>query len=364
MEKLKSKINRLLKNKQGIRVSDLKHFAKERGIDPKLVNLALNQCFPFIQNKPWITKKPSRAYLTTRVTSLGSIQCDIGYFNKVPPFKKPANIKAFIIFIDILSRRIWLEIIYNSRGAEDVLNSMKRFLERYKREFKKYPFSLTSDMEGSLTSKRVMSFFNKNNIELLTLENSLHKCYFCENYINQLKRLYFMLINDTNKKNEKKPMYKMLPILENALNGRFIIIDGHMTKFKPKNLNFKNYKQFLKTACDLNPALEYSSYTYRCDGYNFGFETDNLVYIKLNDIQTGKQINDRLSTRSISKKVFKIKKLFLYAAKDMKLTPGAICEQVYPKMRNKISKNKFFFNTSSLVLVPNSKRKEVLKLLK
>ena len=346
----------------GVRARDIYTFAKKKNIDPSVVKESLNKTFPFIQNKAYSgNKNPSRNYLTTRVYNFGFLMADLSYFG-ADYGPTPKNIIGFVLMVDILSHRCWVELLKKNKSAKAFVTTFKKLIKRYTTDTKQSINTISTDMEMSVNSKEFKKFiFEKNKIDLVLFENTKKKSYFSELFIQIFKRLYIQNKTAWSGKGRYPPMFKKLGDLEKTINNRPIYIDGKVSEFKPSTLKKNNLDRYLEKINQADHSKYVSNFYYRSDFYKFKFEIGDLCFVKLNTIVPANILKYRGTNRSISKKIFKVEKLFLYVSKQMVLNPAACCSQIYPKRKkNILGNNIFFFPTNNLVKVPTSMEKDIL----
>ena len=282
----------------------------------------------------------------------------MGYFPKEVSGKTPNNVKGFILACDILSKCIYVEILYRSKKSDSMISCFRRLLSRYKKKMKKYPTTISSDLEPSVLSYNFKKYIcQKKKIQLVYFFNSNRKAYMAENKIGQIKKLYFQNIEGVKK---PKPMYKLIKQLETTLNKRNIYINNVKTNYKPSTINYGNVKKFIYLKEKLDPVSKYSNFIYRSDFYNFPVKLNSFVFVKLNSIKVDEAIKFKKSIKSLSNKLFVVRRLFLYLSKNFTLSPGALCSKYGIKYKkNFLTKDLFFFPCKSLVSVPLSMIKDI-----
>ena len=355
-KKIYKKINYNLKNNQGIRALDIYDYGKKKNLDFLTVKKAINQSLPYLYNKSY-TKSNKRDYQSIRIYSLGFLHADIAFFPKSAG-RTPKNIVGFVVMVDILSHRCFTELIYNNKSSDSLIKTFKKLINQYEKVIKRPINAISFDRDLSFTSIKFKTFITKKKgIELILFENSRNKSFMSELYIGQLKRLYTQNKIAAEIGGKKyPPMYKVLRVLEVSLNNRYLYINGKKTNYKPSTVTYKNLNEYLEVLKKLYPKRNISNFVYRSDFYKFKFNVGDLVYSKLNSITPLNTLKNRGTSRSISKKIFIIKKLFLYVSKNHYLTPAALCAQMYPVRKgNSINKNPnlFFFKTYDLIKVPD-----------
>ena len=358
MDKIKRKINRDLKNGNGISSVELYNFAKKRNINKNVVRKALRETPAYINNLPYTDRKnPRRRYMPLRINSLGNLQIDIGYFGQTPGMKAPKNIVGFLIAVDVLSRNVWTEIITNDKSAESLIRAFKKFLKVYTNDMKKNPVCISTDLEGGFTSRKFQEFcYKKNNIQIVYFTDSKTKSMMAEQKILALKRLYNQLYVAKNGK--IKPMFKIIKKLCDVLNNRFISINNKETPYKSKNIKYNNFKSWLNYLNYTDYVRQFDVYIYRSDFYNFdGLKIGDYVRVKLNMSKLS-QKPVRRSNQTLTSKIYRIDKLFLYLTKEKTLSPGCLCSTYTKakKTKSNIPINKTFFNIRSLVVVKPPKK--------
>ena len=147
-------------------------------------------------------------------------------------------------------------------------------------------------------------------------------------------------------------IFLVIQELANALNNRFIEINGTLTSFKPNKINEKNLNSFIAILQEKNPAYYFSDYVVDASDHEFPFKVGDLVYIKLKSLSDGKLTKIKRSERSITKRIYKISDLFLYISKALLINEGALISQVYPRRLRNIKNNLSFFKVTDLIAVP------------
>ena len=220
---LQSKIKLWLDSGYGIRGADVYEFAKENNISLLEAKEALQSTLPYLETKHYNDRLSLRRnFMKTLSYGLGYLHMDLGRFPLDD--RTPKSVKGFLCFTDILSSRIWISILRNSKSASAFQNSVKRFLEEYKRDMNGHtPLSIACDLEPSMLSEKIKRFFKRKRMKLIFFRFSKNKAFFSENSILRLKTLYSQL----EKNNPKiKCMYKLIEELKEALNGRPKLIRG------------------------------------------------------------------------------------------------------------------------------------------
>ena len=221
---LQSKIKFWLDSGYGIRGADVYGFAKEHNITLTEAKEALQSTLPYLKTKHYNDKLSTRRnFMKTLSYCLGFIHMDLGRFPVDE--RTPKSVKGFLCFTDILSSRIWISILRNSKSASAFQNCVKRFLNEYKRDMNGHtPYSIACDLEPSMLSEKIKRFFKRRRMKLIFFRFSKNKAFFSENSILRLKTLYSQL----EKNNPKmKCMYKSIEKLKEALNSRPKLIRGN-----------------------------------------------------------------------------------------------------------------------------------------
>ena len=353
LQRLKNKISDDLNRGKGVRTGDIYAFAEKNDIKKALVKKALEDTMAFIINKPYGDKlNPRRnSYMPVRCESLGHIFYDLAFFPK--PVGR--GVVGFFIYVELLSNRVYTTLLYHSKNADNCITSFKRFIRLYKRDHGgRLPVSMSSDKEPTLFAEKVRTYFLKKHIEIVYLSANKNKAFIAENKILALKRLYGQLKqNDILRGRRVKAMDRMLPSLTETLNDRFITVNNARGKFKPKNINDGNLKDYLTWLNRVDYIRQFDTYQFRNDVYPFKFHENQLVKFKVSKLSFNVDTFKR-SLQTLSKKTFKVKKKFLFLARSHALSPGYLLESVtVPKKRKSADLEKLTFaKESDLVYIP------------
>ena len=343
IKRLKNKIKDYLKRGKGIFAVDLYTFAKKNGIKKALVKEALESSMPFMINKSYGSKlNPRRNYfMPVRCQTLGHIFFDLAFFPK--PTGK--NIVGFFVYVELLSKRVYTTLLYNSKNADNCIKSFKSFIRKYKNDYDgRVPVSVTSDREPTLFAEKVRNYFLRQKIQIIYLSNNKNKSFMAENRILALKRLYGQMREyDVQNQRRIKPMDRMLQSLTDTLNNRYISINNITGKFKPKTISHRNFKKYIEWLNNVDYIRQFDTYQFRDDVYRFKFEINQPVKFKVSKLSFNVETFKR-SLQSLSNSTFRVKKRFLFLARSHALSPGYLLEAITTlKKRKKADVEKLTF---------------------
>ena len=189
-------------------------------------------------------ERSKHLFIQTRISTLGCIQFDLGFFKKNP----------FAISIDILSRKVFVKKIPNKQFPT---------LKQYFRDLFTEPGftavrKIYSDNEGGLSANNIdnlESEFPGKRWILIGGKNSENKAYFAENSIRNFKREISKACYS-----EKLPIskwYTQIDRVVTKINSK--PLKG--TSFSPQDISRRNLNEFLEELYAGNPHYELALYS-------------------------------------------------------------------------------------------------------
>lgn len=327
--KLGKIIEKYVINFEGFRKSDIIKEASRFGISKFETTEFLKEYYPYAYNRHYVVKlNKSRLYRPITVSNLGQLQCDIMFFSrKYGP--KPKSYFGICVVIDILSRRVYLNILKNNKTATSLIRSLKSIYKRYKKDTRCPIISLSMDNEGATRSYIFKKFIETEQIDFVTFTLSKNKASLVENVIGRIRKLYQQMY--AAKFGKIAPLWQCLRELENGINNRKIILDGKNTDWTPASINKSNVQEYITYVNSKIPAKFFANYTVDSDLYKkYKFNIGDRVRIILKAIKnTGPSFKS--TQQSLTNMIFIVKRRLLYVAANMTLQIGYIVSKEYIK---------------------------------
>ena len=348
MDLIKAEILKQMEHDNGIYSPTLYEFAKKHRIPRTVVTAALADTLGYLENVPYTRRKnPRGQYPSTQgANGLGCIQFDFFYL------VKPIGRLVFgaLVFVDILSKRIWTERIYHDKSAVNMLDGIKRFLKSYRRDMKgHYPYLLMSDRERSFTSRLIREYLvDKQKIQLVFFKRP-NKAFLAERMILSIKRLFlaknFQYVHYKSQIPSLTPIRDMdleLSKLTKELNARPIVCLNKVTPFKHDEINYENQNTLIDYLDRIDPIRVAENFVFRDDVYPFKYAIGD----KVKAIRKSHTF-DKRSQQTLEETIYEVIKRFLFLARNVELSAAYLVTPQFS--RDPRSPNQLLFLESELV---------------
>ena len=194
-------------------------------------------------------ERSQHLFIQTRISTLGSVQFDLGFINMYGK-----HYGAFAIAIDILSRKVFVKKIPNKQFP--TLN--KFFRELFSEPGFTAVRKVYSDNEGGLSERNILSLeteFPGKRWILIGGKNTEHKAYLAENAIRNFKRLISKACSA--EKISLSKWYTQIDRVLSKINSK--PIKG--TSFAPQDISRRNLNDFLDQLYKGHPHYELALYS-------------------------------------------------------------------------------------------------------
>lgn len=310
------------------RVSDVVRHAQATwpGMPVKVIRQVVRTHPAFLQTlhqqKPPLSSRKRRPILAT---TLGYLHGDILFFSVNAHYETPVTFRSgVLIFCDIVSHYVYLEVLRKHRRASEIIHAIKRVLAKHVAAGKDYPVrGISFDQERSLLSNDVQSFLADQNIKFTAFKFSNSKSKMAENSIQRVRSVMASLEQAYN---YSKPWWQLLGQVEATLNRRPIIVEGkRLGNFTPDSINSKNVRQFLDLLHKAEPSLYFGQFNLDDSKYSYKFDIGTRVKIKLSVISSA-VLGIKRSAQHLSDENFIIRHRQLYVCKDLTVGELYTCQ--------------------------------------
>ena len=239
-------------------------------------------------NKPVINKFERKKIIVNYIDEIHS--CDLVDMVKYSRMNK--GYKYIFTNIDIFSKYAWSFPI-KSKKIQDIKPCFEKIFKQRKSKY------IWSDQESSFFSKKMLKFFEDNNVKIYHSYSNL-KAVVIERFNRSLRELMMKEFV----KNNNTVWYNILPELIKKYNNRY----HHTIKMKPINVNKKNEKHIKNTV-----------YNYDITNKKPKFEINDIVRISLKRRELFDKPSANIKWSEELFKIFKINKsnVITYQLKDM-----------------------------------------------
>lgn len=349
VEQLKHWLRQQLQEKSVPRLADVWQYA-QNNVRPKLTKkqvstlLRLHKDYLQVMHQQRAVSR-SRKYRPIITNALGYMHGDIGFFSVNDRYPTPPTFRAgYLVLVDILSRRVYLEVLKKRRNADAVIKALEKILDRVK----DYPIKgISFDLEPSIISKKVQSFLAKNHIKFTPFKFSNTKAKFAENAINRVRKRIEVLEKHALEKTpkEKQTWWKLLRDVEKMLNNKPIMIENALLPFTPAGINPSNVENFIASVQLRSPAQYFGQFNIDPRLVQFKFKIGD--YVKAKTIVTSASVlGDKRSTHQLTKETFIIVHIKPYYTKNQTLGIAYLCKDIEAD-----SANIYEFNEEDLAIV-------------
>jgi hypothetical protein len=285
----------------------------------RVISTAL-RLHPFYHMSSHQMKGPRRLgrYRPIVCNRLGVLHADIGFFSKATrDFETPKMFQSgFLIAKDVLSRFVYLVVLRGNRTAAEMERAFGVILQQHKAKFGSHGHKIVSisfDLEPSVQSHRVQSFFRKNSISFHGFEMSDSKSKVAENVIRLLKTTLTRLM--AKEPPSLRKWWRFVDQGVASLNSLRIEIDSQRFRWTPAAINKKTLPAFLSDLYRKVPVFYFAQFEIAPQLVKFQFSVGDLVRPKLLATSSA-QIGVKRSQESLKRDRFRIEGLVSYVARN------------------------------------------------
>jgi len=215
------------------------------------------------------------------VNNLGNLHCDIGFYSVKREYETPVTYRSgFLVAKDVLSRMVYVSILYKTRTAESMVKAFRDIIEQFKQQNNGEPVaSISFDKERSVLSNLVQNFFKEHHIKFHAFQMSASKSKHAESAIRLLRTTVVRL--QAMPQFEHRRWWTLLHMAADVLNGQPIRVNGKNLGYTPKQVNSGNLRDFLKNLYKKVPAYYWSQFDVAPQLVTFSFAIGDVVRPKL-----------------------------------------------------------------------------------
>jgi hypothetical protein len=285
----------------------------------RAVSAALRR-HPFYHMSSHQMKGPRRLgrYRPIVCNRLGVLHADIGFYPKTSrDFETPKRFQSgFLIAKDVLSRFVYLVVLRGNRTAAEMERAFGIVLQQHEAKFGPNGHKIVSvsfDLEPSVKSHRVQSFFRDNSISFHGFEMSDSKSKVAENVIRLLKTTLARLMAELPPSERK--WWRNVDKAVASLNSLPIEIDGQRFRWTPADINKHTLKAFLRDLYRKVPVFYFAQFEIAPQLVKFKFSVGSVVRPKLLATSSA-QIGVKRSVENLKRDRFRIEELVSYVARN------------------------------------------------
>jgi hypothetical protein len=258
---------------------------------------------------------------------LGVLHADIGFYPKAKrDFETPKRFQSgFLIAKDVLSRFVYLVVLRGNRTAVEMERAFGVVLQQHRAKFGHDGHKIVSisfDLEPSVKSHRVQSFFRDNFISFHGFEMSDSKSKVAENAIRLLRTTVARLMAE--KPPSERKWWRHVDKAVASLNSQRIEIDGHRFRWTPADINKHNLSAFLRDLYRRVPVFYFAQFEIAPQLSKFRFSVGSVVRPKLLATSSA-VIGVKRSEENLKQDRFRIEKVLSYVARNFSVGRAYRC---------------------------------------
>lgn len=318
------------------RLSDVKEYARVSKIHIPIKVLSkmfrLHRAY-VLSSRQQRDPKRSRKQPVIFTNSLGCLHGDIGYFSISSEFVTPKTFQSgYMIFKDVLSKYVYVDLIKGKKSAENLVRVMKRIQLHHRKVHPDYEIkSIAFDKERGMDSHLIKQFMKNENIKLVFFENTASKAKLAEGTIRLIRHNIKVL----RQSNSKNLWWQIIQKAVDQLNSKTIMLEKKDTGYRPIDINTSNVKDYIKKIQKILPSLYFSQFGVDPRFIDFKFKLGDQVRTKLL-LSSSQVIGNKRSEISLDPKtLFEITEFVPLQTRDLHLKPGYRCREVsygYPEI--------------------------------
>ncbi len=248
---------------------------------------------------------------------LGVLHADIAFYPRQRAFEMPRKYwSGFLIAKDVLSRFVYLIILRGNRMATEMEQAFGILLQQHQKHFGSDSHKIVSisfNMERSIMSNQVQSFFRKNFISFHGFEMSDSKSKMAESVIRLLRTTVARLM--TSKPPAERKWWQFVHAGVASLNAAHIEIDGRHFAWTPADINQRTLSHFLEDLHQKVPVYYFAQFEIAPQLVKFNFSVGSIVWPKLLATSSA-LIGVKRSEENLKQDRFQIEELVPYVARN------------------------------------------------
>jgi len=276
------------------------------------------------------------------MNNLGNLHCDIGFYSVKREYETPVTYRSgFLVAKDVLSRMVYVSILYKTRTAESMVKAFRDILDQFKQHNNGEPVvSVAFDKERSVLSNLVQNFFREHHIKFHAFQMSDSKSKHAESAISLLRTVVVRL--QTLPQFENRRWWTLLHLAADILNRQMIRVKGKSLGYTPQQVKSSNLKDFLQILYKKVPAYYWSQFDIAPQLVKFAFAVGDVVRPKLIAISSA-VIGIKRSEVTLSETRYTIQKQIPYVS-------GAFTIERAYECKSLVDDSTEFFDESDIAL--------------
>jgi len=243
------------------------------------------------------------------------LHADIAFYPRQRTFEMlPKYRSRFLIAKDVLSYFVYLVIFRGNQMAPELERAFGVLLQQHQNHFGPNSHKIVSiscDMEPSVMSNQVQSFFCNNFISFLRFEMSDSKSKMAESVIKLLRTTVARLM--ASKPTAESKWWKFFHAAVASLNAAPIEIDGRHFAWTPADINQRTLLHFLEDLYQKVPVYYFAQFEIAPQLVKFNFSVGSIIRPKLLATSLG-LIGVKRSEENLKQDRFQIEELVPYPA--------------------------------------------------
>jgi len=307
------------------RTQDIIEYAakKKVGLTKKQVSKVVNLHPAYHMNVHRQREKfNSRKDMIVLTNSPGVLHCDIGFFSVVREYETPKTYQyGFLVCKDVLTRYTYLELLKDRKTAVTLMRVFSRIFARHRRVHPDYPIlKIQFDKEGGMKGPQMAAFLKSNYIHRHLFEHSRSKAKFAESAIKLVRETVTRLSRD----DPTRRWWTMLDEVEDDLNSKEVIVQGHKTGYAPRDINAANVHDFTRRIQKKVPSYYFAQFQIPPQFVRFKFDVGDIVRPKTL-LASSQVLGVKRSQENLERHRFRIEARKPFVTKDLNARPAYKC---------------------------------------
>jgi len=271
-------------------------------------------------------RRKSRKYRPILAQTLGYLHGDIAFFSVKSQYYTPPTFRSgILVFCDVVSHFVYIEILRKNRKADEIVNALQRLLKKHAAHHEHPIRGISFDRERSFMSDKVQTFLKANHIKFTSFQFTSSKSKLAENTIGRIREV---LETKEHFINYKIPWWRMLEEVEHELNHRLIIIENKaIENFTPSSITESNLSTFLNLVHSASPSFYFGQFKLNDASHNYQYPLGARVKAKL-VVTSSAVLGTKRSTQHLSDETFVIAQRRLYVKKNHSVGELYGCKQI------------------------------------
>lgn len=271
--------------------------------------------------------KRYRKWRPVITSALGSLHGDIAYFPMSNAYFTPPKFRAgCLVFVDVLSRFVYLIPLFFSKDAKHMSDAFERLLEKHSKSHSHPIRSISFDQERTVLGRKIQALLKDNHIGFVSFSKTSSKAKLSENTIHRLRALLAKL---NAQYDPDKPWWSLLDTAERILNHQPVTIDGKILDpaLCPVHINESNVESFLQLVYKEAPSYLFSQFNIDPSQVHFKFQVGDLVRAKLL-VTSSKVIGEKRSAQRLGPDLYRITDRRPVVYRNLSIGQVYVCENI------------------------------------